>query len=101
MILSVVAGLASIVLLVARRYAVARVTSAIAVATILVGWAVAQYPYLLPPTLTIEEGAAGQATLVAMLVSLVIGSLLLVPALVYLYRLFQRAGTHPPVSYRG
>ena len=100
-ILSVVAGLASIALLVLRRYAVARVTSALAVATILIGWALAQYPYLLPPQLTIADAAAGQATLVAMLVSLVIGSLLLVPALVYLYRLFQRAGTHPPVSYRG
>ena len=45
--------------------------------------------------------AAGEPTLVAMLVSLLIGSVLLVPALVYLYRLFQRAGTDAPVSYPG
>ena len=91
-VISVLAGVASIVLLVLRRYAVARVTSALAVATILLGWAVAQYPYLLLPDLTIEDAAAGRPTLVAMLVSLVLGALLLVPALVYLYRLFQRAG---------
>jgi cytochrome bd ubiquinol oxidase subunit II len=90
--LSVLAGLASIALLVLRRYAVARVTSALAVATILLGWAAAQYPYLLLPDLTIEAAAAGRATLVAMLVALVVGACLLVPALVYLYRLFQRAG---------
>ena len=46
--LSVLAGLASIVLLVIRRYALARVTAAIAVAAILLGWAAAQYPYVLP-----------------------------------------------------
>ena len=66
--LSVLAGVASIVLLVLRRYAVARVTAALAVAAILLGWAAAQYPYVLPPDLTIEDAAAGQATLVAMLV---------------------------------
>ncbi len=99
--LSALAGLASIVLLVLRRYAVARVTSALAVAAILLGWAAAQYPYLLPPRLTIEDAAAGHATLVAMLVALVAGSVLLVPALVYLYRLFQRAGTPAPRVSRG
>ena len=66
-------------------------TAALAVATILIGWAAAQYPYVLPPDLTIADAAAGQATLVAMLVTLVVGSCVLVPALVYLYRLFQRS----------
>jgi cytochrome d ubiquinol oxidase subunit II len=100
-IVSVLAGMASIVLLVVRRYAQARLTSSLAVATILLGWAAAQYPYILPPQLTIDDAAAGQATLVATLVSLILGSILLVPSLIYLYRLFQRAGTHPPASYTG
>ena len=89
--LSVLAGVASIVLLVLRRYAAARVTAALAVATILIGWAAAQYPYVLLPDLTIADAAAGQPTLVAMLVVLVVGSCVLVPALVYLYRLFQHS----------
>ena len=42
--LSVLAGLASIVLLVLRRYAVARVTSSLAVAAILLGWAAGPVP---------------------------------------------------------
>jgi cytochrome d ubiquinol oxidase subunit II len=100
-IVSVLAGVASIALLVVRRYAQARLTSSLAVATILLGWAAAQFPYILPPQLTIEDAAAGHATLVAMLVSLILGSILLVPSLIYLYRLFQRAGTDAPASYPG
>jgi cytochrome d ubiquinol oxidase subunit II len=89
--LSVVAGIGAVVFLVLRRYAQARVASALAVTTILVGWAVAQYPYILVPDLTIEDAAQGRATLQAMLVALAGGAVFLVPALVYLYRLFQRA----------
>jgi cytochrome d ubiquinol oxidase subunit II len=89
--LSVGAGLAALGLLVTRRYAPARLASALAVAAILAGWAFAQYPYVLVPEVTIEEAATGRATLVAMLVALVGGAVLLVPALIYLYVLFQRA----------
>jgi len=104
--LSVLAGLVAIVLLLRRNYAWARISSALAVTAILIGWAVGQYPYVLLPTLTIEEAARGRSTLVAMLVSLVIGSLILVPALYYLYSLFQRgtparaaASPHRPSAY--
>jgi cytochrome d ubiquinol oxidase subunit II len=92
---SVAAGLAAIALLVLRWYVLARIASALAVTTILIGWAVAQYPYVLLPGLTIEQAARGRATLVAMLVALVVGSLILVPALVYLYVLFQRREPMP------
>jgi cytochrome d ubiquinol oxidase subunit II len=89
-VLSVVAGLAALWLLLTRHYAPARLASALAVAAILAGWAFAQYPYVLVPEVTIEEAATGRATLVAMLVALVGGAVLLIPALVYLYVLFQR-----------
>ena len=92
-VVSVLAGVVSIGLLLVRRYRVARVTSALAVATILIGWAVAQYPYLLLPYLTIEDAARGRATLVAMTVALILGSCLLVPALVYMFVLFSRPET--------
>ncbi|MHA6782067.1 cytochrome d ubiquinol oxidase subunit II [Pseudonocardia saturnea] len=89
-VVSVLAGGAAIVLLLRGRFGQARIASSVAVATILVGWAVAQYPYLLPPTLTIADAAGGDVTLVAMLVTLVAGSVVLVPSLIYLYVLFQR-----------
>jgi cytochrome bd ubiquinol oxidase subunit II len=44
---------------------------------------------------TIEEAATGRATLQAMLVALAGGAVLLVPALVYLYVLFQGSRTGP------
>jgi cytochrome bd ubiquinol oxidase subunit II len=97
--MSVAAGLAAIVLLVVRWYVLARIASALAVTTILIGWAVAQYPYVLLPGLTIEQAARGRATLVAMLVALVVGSLILVPALVYLYVLFQRREPRPEPAH--
>jgi cytochrome d ubiquinol oxidase subunit II len=90
-VLSVVAGVAAIVLLATRRYAYARVASALAVTAILAGWALAQYPYVLVGEVTIEEAARGRATLVAMLVALIAGAVILLPALAYLYVLFQRS----------
>jgi cytochrome bd-type quinol oxidase subunit 2 len=88
--LSVAAGVAAVVFLLRQRYGSARIASALAVAAILVGWAVAQYPYILLPEVTIEEAAVGRTTLVAMLVALLAGAAILVPALIYLFRLFQR-----------
>jgi cytochrome bd ubiquinol oxidase subunit II len=89
--LSVVAGLAAVFFLVRRQYVPARLASALAVTTILVGWAVAQYPYILVPEVTIEQAATGRATLQAMLIALAGGAVFLVPALIYLYVLFQRS----------
>jgi len=89
--LSVLAGVVAVGCLVLGRYAVARVASSLAVTSILVGWAVAQYPYILVPDLTIEEAATGRPTLRAMLLALAVGAVVLVPALVYLYLLFQKS----------
>jgi cytochrome d ubiquinol oxidase subunit II len=96
--LSVVAGVAAVVFLALRRYVPARLASSLAVTTILVGWAVAQYPYILVPDVTIDEAATGRATLQAMLVALAAGAVFLVPSLVYLYVLFQRSSPGPASS---
>ena len=90
-VLSVAAGVAAVGLLLVRRYTLARLASSLAVVMILVGWAVAQYPYILLPDLTIEQAATGRSTLTAMLVALLAGAVVLVPALIYLYALFQRS----------
>jgi cytochrome d ubiquinol oxidase subunit II len=90
-IVSALAGVASIGLLLARRYAWARIAAALAVTAVVWGWAAAQYPYLLQPSLSIDAAAAPRSTLTALLVSLIAGGAILLPALVYLYTLFQRA----------
>ncbi|HZB76491.1 MAG TPA: hypothetical protein VE526_09740, partial [Solirubrobacteraceae bacterium] len=49
-----------------------------------------QDPYLLPGELTLEAGAASDATLTALVVAVGVGFLILVPSLWYLYRLVLR-----------
>jgi cytochrome d ubiquinol oxidase subunit II len=89
-ILSAVAGLVTLGLEWRSRFEWARYTAAVAVGSIVAGWAVAQRPDLLPGELTLDQAAASDATLVALLISVGAGMLLLVPALRYLFRLVLR-----------
>ena len=86
-VVSAVAGLATIVLVWLCRFGIARLSAAVAVSAITIGWALAQDPYLLPGELTVEEAAAPDATLGALFFSVAIGMVILVPSLVLLYRL--------------
>jgi cytochrome d ubiquinol oxidase subunit II len=61
-----------------------------ATVAILWGWAIGQYPWLLPDVLTIEEGAASTPVLVALLVAFAAAVVLAVPALLWLYVLTDR-----------
>jgi cytochrome d ubiquinol oxidase subunit II len=99
MLLSGVAGVASIALLVRRRYNVARVTSALAVAAVLWGWGAGQYPYLLEPDVTVDVAAASDAALRPLLVTMVVAAVLVVPSLLLLIAMFQR-GEHAQTSAR-
>jgi cytochrome d ubiquinol oxidase subunit II len=83
------AGLTTLWLVRARRFEPARYSAAVSVAAIIAGWALAQRPTFLPG-LTIEEAAAGRSTLIALLVSIVVGALLLIPSLALLFGLFLR-----------
>jgi cytochrome bd ubiquinol oxidase subunit II len=87
---SAAAGLCTLVLEWRSRFEPARYTVAVAVGAIVTGWAVAQQPYLLPPDLTVAEAAASDATLAALLGCVAAGSLILVPALAWLFRLTLR-----------
>lgn len=95
-VLSAAGGVTSLALLLSRRYVLARGAAAIAVVSVLWGWAVAQYPYLLPDHVTVEQAAAGETTLAVMLAGLLIGAVLVVPSLVWLYALFQRSADPDP-----
>jgi cytochrome d ubiquinol oxidase subunit II len=89
LILSIVAGLASLVLLWLRSYVAVRITAALAVTGLLWGWGVAQFPRLLPGV-DLDDAAATDAVLAASLGSLAVGAVLLVPSLWWLYATFQR-----------
>ncbi len=61
----------------------------------------AQFPLLLVPTLSIDDAAAGGATLRAMLIIVVVGAVLLVPSLAWLFWLFQQLPTASKPSGTG
>jgi cytochrome d ubiquinol oxidase subunit II len=84
---SALAGLVTLALEWTERFELARFSAALAVAAIVAGWAAAQEPYLLPPDLTVTEAAAPDSTLVALLIACGAGMLVLVPALIWLFRL--------------
>ena len=56
---------------------------------LLVGWALAQYPYLVVPDLTVANSAASPATLRATLIVFGIGAIFLIPSLWFLYAVFK------------
>jgi len=86
LIVSILAGLATLTVVWRRRYEPARYLAAVAVAATIAGWALAQNPVFLQG-LTIREAAAGHDTLVAVVVAILVGALLLFPSLALLFRL--------------
>ena len=87
---SAIAGVATLGLVAAGGFGPARLTAAAAVAAMTVGWALAQDPYLLPGELTLDDAAASDATLTALVISVGLGMIVLVPSLWWLYRLVLR-----------
>jgi cytochrome bd ubiquinol oxidase subunit II len=90
-ILSALCGLGVFVLL--RRGAArgARPLAVGAVVAMVWGWGAAQYPYLLPQTLKIADGAAPSATLTGILIVFGVAVVLVLPALGLLFTLVQRS----------
>jgi cytochrome d ubiquinol oxidase subunit II len=102
-LLSAVAGIATLALVWGERYGLARVTAALAVAAIVVGWVLAEDPYILPGQLTLDQAAASDATLAAVLIGIGVGSLILGPSLWWLYRLVLQGRldqTYEPLDQR-
>ena len=72
-----------------RKYKLARLCAAGQVTLILWGWAVAQFPYIVEPDITIHSAAAPPETLRLLLIALGAGALILFPSFYYLFRVFK------------
>jgi cytochrome d ubiquinol oxidase subunit II len=88
-LISAACGIGALVLLLRRAGRGARPLAIAAVAAVIWGWGAAQYPYLLPQSLTIEAGAS--ATLTTVLVVFGLALLVVLPALALLFALDQRS----------
>jgi len=88
---SIAAGIAVLVMLWLRWYHAVwlRATAAIAVATVVGGWGLAQYPYLFPTSLSLAASSAPKASLVGEFVVAGLALLLVAPGFALLYLLQQ------------
>ena len=93
-IVSALAGLTTLALVWGNRFQLARASAALAVAAILLGWAAAQRPIVLPG-LTLRQAAAPNDTLIALIISVVLGGLILAPSLGLLFRLVLAGSLDP------
>ena len=90
-IVSALCGIASFILLVRDADHWARLLAIGAVATVVGAWGVAQWPYILPESLTVSEAAAPSSTLATLLVAAVGALVIVVPGFILLYTLDQRS----------
>jgi cytochrome d ubiquinol oxidase subunit II len=88
-VLSAAAGLGALVLVWRRHYARARFFAVTAVATVVAGWALGQYPWFLVNEVTISQAAGARTTLQALLVVVALAVVLVLPPLAYLFHLTQ------------
>ena len=89
-ILSVLCGISVMVLLRRRAPRGARPLAVGAVVAVIWGWGVAQYPYLLPTSLKVSDGAAPSATLNGVLIVFGVAVVLVLPSIALLFTLAQR-----------
>ncbi len=89
-ILSVICGLGLLAALRRGWRRPIRPLAAGAVITVIWGWAVAQFPYLLPTSLRIDQAAAPDPTLTIIFIVFGVAAVLVLPSLFLLYALSQR-----------
>jgi cytochrome bd ubiquinol oxidase subunit II len=88
-IISALSGLGMLAVLLLGGRLLLRPLAAMAVIAVIWGWFVAQFPYLLPTSLTIGEAAAPDATLGAIFIVFGIACVVVLPALMILFVLAQ------------
>jgi cytochrome d ubiquinol oxidase subunit II len=94
-IVSAMCGVGSLVLLLRDAARGARILAIGAVATVVLGWGVAQWDYILPETLTVSQAAAPDGTLATILVVFVVAAIVILPSLGLLYVLDQKSLLEP------
>ncbi len=90
-LVSAVCGVGTLVLLRKDSPHLARLLAIGAVATVVVAWGVAQWPYILPESLKVSAAAAPSGTLTTVLVVFGLAAVICLPSLALLYVLDQKA----------
>lgn len=88
-IITMLIGLLTAILLFLQRYRLARVAIIAEVAFLLGSWGLSQYPYIIPPHMTIDNSANDPNMITALVIAIVVGMALVLPALYYLFSVFK------------
>ncbi|MGZ4149880.1 MAG: cytochrome d ubiquinol oxidase subunit II [Actinomycetota bacterium] len=106
-VLSGLGGIAAIGATIRGRERLARAGAALAVAGVIAGWGVAQWPYVIVPDLRASDAAAPASALRPILIGYAVGAALLAPSLLLLFRVFKASradstdrlsGSSPPAG---
>jgi cytochrome d ubiquinol oxidase subunit II len=68
------------------------------VTLVILGWGLAQYPYMVAPEVTIEAAKAPDLTLELVVYTLAGGSVILLPSLWALFRIFKHEPAFEPLD---
>jgi cytochrome d ubiquinol oxidase subunit II len=82
-------GLLVLVALFRKHYRLASLCVVVETALLLICWGVSQYPYLLPPHLTIEQAASAPEMVTPILIVMLAGLAVVLPALFFLFKVFR------------
>jgi cytochrome d ubiquinol oxidase subunit II len=89
LVVAALSGTITLLFLYRRRFSMARFFAATAVAAVITGWGVAQYPWMLVDQLTINDAAGAHTTLTALLIVVALAVVIVLPPLGYLLWLTQ------------
>ena len=95
--ITMVIGIATAIALFIRHYRLARVLIVMETFAFFGTWGIAQLPYILPPNLTIPGAASPPTTMRDFFFSALVGSLVLLPSLWFLFHVFKFQQAVPPV----
>jgi cytochrome d ubiquinol oxidase subunit II len=93
--------IAAVWFLFTRRFWWARSCAIVQVTLTIWAWGLAQFPYLVPPSLTVFNASAPESTLRFITIVLFFGALLLIPSLYCLLRIFKGEAIFGPKGHHG
>lgn len=96
-VVTMLLGLALAAALFFRGYRLARALVALVTGALLGTWGLSQLPYIVPPDLTLANATSPPATLRAFFITALIGMLVLIPSIWFLFHVFKEQQHVPPV----
>jgi cytochrome d ubiquinol oxidase subunit II len=88
-IATMIIGVATAIVLFNRHYRLARLLMIGETAFLLGSWGLSQYPYIIPPRYTIANSANEPTVIIVLLIAILIGMLILIPSLYFLFSVFK------------